>query len=83
MTYIKLEDAVKIFNEIWLLDETKIVRLNQLQSIDFDKMIKEMIEENEQRINNINSDDIMWEQDLDRLVWKKRWLQELLNKLPK
>ena len=83
MTYIKLEDAVKIFNEIWLLDETKIVRLNQLQSIDFDKMIKVMIEENEQRINNINSDDIMWEQDLDRLVWKKRWLQELLNKLPK
>lgn len=90
MTYIKLEDVQKILYELdeWFYDNTcsrfasmAKSKINSLPSIDFEEMIKQEIEENEQRINNINSDDIMWEQDLDRLVWKKRWLQELLNKL--
>lgn len=86
--YIKLSDVQKILNikindypKSWTSNFVEWIMeyINSLPSIDFEKMIKEMIEI---RRNYSYTADEWWNISRDRVKVAIQTLQELLNKLP-
>lgn len=88
MKLIPLEEVEKLISDIdkcyadnhWVILWLKR-DIESIDTIDPIAIIDEMIEEYEDKINEINPEDIMWEEDLDRLIWKKYWLNKLKSRL--
>lgn len=56
--------------------------LSKIPTIDPIAIIDKMIEEIHKKLEDIDPDtDIFWEEELDKLLWKKMWLLELKSRL--
>lgn len=85
--YVPLDEVILLLHTNFpLLEQERTLRnalkdIEYLPTIDPIEEIDKMIEEIHKKLEDIDPENIFWEEELDKLLWKKMWLLELKSRL--